>query len=174
MAHAISIEAHLPLDLTEILHEDLPQVFDAGRWADGEGFVPACEDEGRGGEDADGLGHGWICNRFPSTRHSREGGNPATYLDLVAKKLGPGLRRGDVEWEVCYAPPMNITFETVQETDGRWIAEVPELAGVLTYRATELEAVVKAEALALHVLPERIAHGGGRSMDVRIVAAAAA
>ena len=50
---------------------------------------------------------------------------------------------------------MNITFETELETDGRWIAEVPELAGVLAYGATELEAVGKAEALALRVLAER-------------------
>jgi hypothetical protein len=46
---------------------------------------------------------------------------------------------------------MNITFETELETDGRWIAEVPELAGVLAYGATEMEAVGKAEALALRV-----------------------
>ena len=54
---------------------------------------------------------------------------------------------------------MNITFETEQEIGGRWIAEVPELAGVLAYGATEMEAVGKAEALALRVLAERIEHG---------------
>jgi len=53
---------------------------------------------------------------------------------------------------------MNITFETEQETDGRWIAEVPELAGELAYGATEMEAVGKAEALALRVLAERTKH----------------
>ena len=47
---------------------------------------------------------------------------------------------------------MNITFETEQEEDGRWIAEVPELAGVMAYGTTELEALSKAEALALRVL----------------------
>lgn len=51
---------------------------------------------------------------------------------------------------------MTLTFETELETDGRWIAEVPELAGVLAYGATEMEAVGKAEALALRVLVERI------------------
>jgi predicted RNase H-like HicB family nuclease len=67
---------------------------------------------------------------------------------------------------------MNITFETERETDGRWIAEVPELAGVLAYGATEIEAVGKAEALALRVLAERIEHGESRPIDVRIVVAA--
>jgi predicted RNase H-like HicB family nuclease len=51
---------------------------------------------------------------------------------------------------------MNITFETELETDGRWIAEVPELAGVMAYGATEMEAVSKAEALALRVWAESI------------------
>lgn len=52
---------------------------------------------------------------------------------------------------------MNLTFETEQEHDGRWIAEVPELPGVLVYGATQQQAIIKAEALALRVLAERIA-----------------
>jgi predicted RNase H-like HicB family nuclease len=54
---------------------------------------------------------------------------------------------------------MKITFETEQEVDGRWIAEVPELAGVMAYGASERQAIGRAEALALRVLAERIAHG---------------
>ncbi len=68
---------------------------------------------------------------------------------------------------------MIITFETEQETDGRWLAEVPELAGVMAYGVTELEAVGRAEALALRVLAERIEHGEVAPMDVRVVVAAA-
>jgi len=49
--------------------------------------------------------------------------------------------------------------ETEQEVDGRWIAEVPELPGVLAYGATRDEAVRKAQALSLHVLAERLEHG---------------
>jgi predicted RNase H-like HicB family nuclease len=49
---------------------------------------------------------------------------------------------------------MNLTFETEQEEDGRWLAEVPELAGVMAYSATEREAIAKAEVLALRVLVE--------------------
>jgi predicted RNase H-like HicB family nuclease len=67
---------------------------------------------------------------------------------------------------------MNLTFETELETDGRWIAEVPELPGVLAYGTTQQEAIGRAEALALRVLAERIEHGESLPMDVRIVVAA--
>jgi predicted RNase H-like HicB family nuclease len=43
---------------------------------------------------------------------------------------------------------MNYTIECEQEDDGRWLAEVLELPGVLTYGATKDEAIVKAETLA--------------------------
>ena len=49
--------------------------------------------------------------------------------------------------------------ETEQEADGRWIAEVPELPGVLVYGASRDEAVRKAQALSLRVLAERLEHG---------------
>ena len=45
------------------------------------------------------------------------------------------------------------------EEDGRWLAEVTELPGVLAYAASRDEAVAKAEALALRVLAERIENG---------------
>ena len=67
---------------------------------------------------------------------------------------------------------MTLTFETDQEDDGRWLAEVPELAGVMAYGATELEAVAKAEVLALRVLAERLEHNEAGPMDVSIVIAA--
>jgi predicted RNase H-like HicB family nuclease len=49
--------------------------------------------------------------------------------------------------------------ETEQEADGRWIAEVPELPGVLVYGSSQKEAIRKAQALALRVLAERLEHG---------------
>jgi predicted RNase H-like HicB family nuclease len=49
--------------------------------------------------------------------------------------------------------------EVEQETDGRWIAEVPELPGVITYGASREEAVTRAQALSLRVLAERLEHG---------------
>lgn len=49
--------------------------------------------------------------------------------------------------------------EVEQEIDGRWIAEVPELPGVLAYGQSREEAVRKAQVLSLHVLAERLEHG---------------
>lgn len=46
--------------------------------------------------------------------------------------------------------------ETERETDGRWIAEIIDLPGVLAYGSTEREAVASAQALALRVLADRI------------------
>jgi len=67
---------------------------------------------------------------------------------------------------------MKLTLETEQEDDGRWIAEVPELAGVLAYGATRDEAMAKAEVLALRVLAEQIEHGEARPVGLSISVAA--
>ena len=53
---------------------------------------------------------------------------------------------------------MNFTIEHEREEDGRWLAEVPELPGVLAYGTTPDEAMAKAEVLALRVLAERLEH----------------
>jgi predicted RNase H-like HicB family nuclease len=45
---------------------------------------------------------------------------------------------------------MNFTLECEQEEDGRWIAEVPELSGVLAYGSSSADAMSKAEVLAVH------------------------
>jgi predicted RNase H-like HicB family nuclease len=55
---------------------------------------------------------------------------------------------------------MRLTIESEQETDGRWIAEIPELPGVLVYGPTREQAVEQAKALALRVIADRIEHGG--------------
>ncbi len=51
---------------------------------------------------------------------------------------------------------MNFTVEYEQETDGRWLAEVLELPGVLAYGQTPAEAAAKAQALALRVVANRL------------------
>ena len=51
---------------------------------------------------------------------------------------------------------MKFTIEHEREDDGRWLAEVPELPGVLAFGATADEAMAKAEVLALRVLAERL------------------
>lgn len=50
-------------------------------------------------------------------------------------------------------------IEVEREDDARWIAEVPDLPGVLSYGPTREEAVAKAKALALRVLADRLEHG---------------
>jgi predicted RNase H-like HicB family nuclease len=54
---------------------------------------------------------------------------------------------------------MPLTVEVEQEEDGRWLAEVPELPGVLTYGQTREDAVGRVQALALRVLADRLDHG---------------
>ena len=61
---------------------------------------------------------------------------------------------------------MNLRIETELEEDGRWIAEVPQLPGVLAYGATAEEAATKAEALALRVLAERLEQGESKPIDL--------
>jgi len=51
---------------------------------------------------------------------------------------------------------MNFEIEFEQEEDGRWIAEIPEIPGVLAYGLTPLQAAANAKALALRVLAERM------------------
>ncbi|MBY0528266.1 MAG: type II toxin-antitoxin system HicB family antitoxin [Gemmataceae bacterium] len=54
---------------------------------------------------------------------------------------------------------MGLTIEVEQETDGRWLAEVPELPGVLAYGQTRPEAISRVQALALRVIADRLDHG---------------
>jgi predicted RNase H-like HicB family nuclease len=54
---------------------------------------------------------------------------------------------------------MNFLVEVEREDDGRWIAEVAELPGVLVYGDTQDQAQAKAQALALRVLADRLDHG---------------
>lgn len=51
---------------------------------------------------------------------------------------------------------MDFILELEQEEDGRWLAEIPEIPGVLAYGLTPVQAGAKAKALALRVLAERI------------------
>jgi predicted RNase H-like HicB family nuclease len=67
---------------------------------------------------------------------------------------------------------MKLTIETGHEDDGRWIAEVPELPGVLAYGASRDEAMAKAEALALRVMAERLDHGEAKAATLSIAVTA--
>jgi predicted RNase H-like HicB family nuclease len=54
---------------------------------------------------------------------------------------------------------MKLTIELEQETDGRWLAEIDALPGVLVYGATVDEALLKVKALALRVIADQIENG---------------
>ncbi len=59
-------------------------------------------------------------------------------------------------------------LEIEREEDGRWIAEVPELPGVMIYGDTREHAVAKVQALALRVLADRLEHGEMSAEPVRV------
>lgn len=54
---------------------------------------------------------------------------------------------------------MDFLIEIEQEEDGRWIADIPELPGVMVYGDSREEAIVKVKALALRVVGDRLEHG---------------
>ena len=54
---------------------------------------------------------------------------------------------------------MQLAIELEREDDGRWIAEVPDLSGVMAYGQSRDQAVAMVQALALRVLAERLEHG---------------
>ena len=68
---------------------------------------------------------------------------------------------------------MTFTVEYEQEDDGRWLAEVLEMPGVLAYGQSSDEAIAKAQALALRVLADRLEHGESAHEFVHISFAAA-
>jgi predicted RNase H-like HicB family nuclease len=60
-----------------------------------------------------------------------------------------------------------LTIEIEREEDGRWMAEVPELPGVIAYGANQDDARNKAAALALRVIADRIEHGEPAPIEAR-------
>ena len=58
----------------------------------------------------------------------------------------------------CYITRVTFSIELEREDDGRWMAEVPMLAGVMCYGADRDEAVARVQALALRVIADRLEH----------------
>jgi predicted RNase H-like HicB family nuclease len=46
---------------------------------------------------------------------------------------------------------VTFTVETEEEADGRWIAEIPQIPGAMSYGNTRDEAIARVEALGLRV-----------------------
>jgi len=62
---------------------------------------------------------------------------------------------------------MNFTLECEQEVDGRWIAEVPKLPGVLAYGTSSADAMSKAEVLALRVIADQLENGEAEPVSIQ-------
>jgi predicted RNase H-like HicB family nuclease len=71
----------------------------------------------------------------------------------------PGLTRLEQAVDTCHTAAVTLTIELEQETDGRWIAEVPQLPGVLVYGDSAERAAQMARALAFRVLADQIEAG---------------
>ena len=69
---------------------------------------------------------------------------------------------------------MQFVLECEREEDGRWLAEIAQLPGVLAYGTSANEAMAKAEVLALRVLAERLEHGEADPQSITISLPAAA
>lgn len=91
------------------------------------------------------------------------------YTPMGTQVVAAGTHAADS----CSMSAMDLTLQSEQESDGRWLAEVPQLPGVLAYGATADEAMAKAETLALRVLAERLEHGEARPQAFRFLLAAA-
>lgn len=68
---------------------------------------------------------------------------------------------------------MKFTLECEREEDGRWLAEVAQLPGVLAYGDSANEAMSRAEVLALRVLADRLKHDKIQPLEFSISVPAA-
>lgn len=60
----------------------------------------------------------------------------------------------------------HFTVEFDREDDGRWIAEIPKLPGVMAYGPTKQKALQKVYAIALRTLADSIEQGSTPSRQV--------
>ena len=67
---------------------------------------------------------------------------------------------------------VKLDIECEREDDGRWLAEVPQLPGVLAYGASRDEAMARAQVLAFRVLADRLEHGESAPQSISISVAA--
>ena len=66
----------------------------------------------------------------------------------------------------------NLQVEFDRETDGRWIADIPALPGVMVYGRTRKQALAAVEALALRVIADLLEHGEAVPGEVKVSFAA--
>ena len=69
---------------------------------------------------------------------------------------------------------MQFQLECEREDDGRWLAEIAAIPGVLAYGNSANEAMARAEVLALRVLAEQLEHNEAQPSSISILLPAAA
>jgi predicted RNase H-like HicB family nuclease len=52
-----------------------------------------------------------------------------------------------------------VKIQTEREADGRWIAEIPDLPGVMAYSDTREGAIQHVQSLALRIIADKLDHG---------------
>jgi len=96
--------------------------------------------------------------------------------------LGSGIRDNGVAMQAKRPKPktkrvarptaFNLQIEFDREVDGRWIADIPALPGVMVYGRTRKQALTAVEALALRVIADRLEHGEAVPGEVKVSFAA--
>lgn len=76
-----------------------------------------------------------------------------------SRTRGTNLRPARSRATLMAEMPLRFTIELDREADGRWIAEVTDLPGVMAYGKTRELALAAVEALALRVVADRLEHG---------------
>ena len=108
---------------------------------------------------------------LPSNGRSK--GRFAPFGPPLMLKVGPHLvRRARIG--ASKEKHVKFNLECEREEDGRWLAEVSQLPGVLAYGASANEAMTKAEVLALRVLAEQLEHAEVLPLEINISLPAAA
>ena len=91
--------------------------------------------------------------------------NTIDYLNRSAEFYSENSRRTHNIHSDELRCTLKVTIEHEREDDVRWLAEVPELPGVLAYGATADDAIANAEILALLVLARITKHETRNTQD---------
>lgn len=68
---------------------------------------------------------------------------------------------------------MRFVIECERENDGRWLAEVPKIPGVMVYGKSRSVVLAKVEALALRAIAERLENSEDKPQPISICFATA-
>jgi predicted RNase H-like HicB family nuclease len=116
----------------------------------GEDDVPAIEERPSGGKRDE---HRRV-RVFGDTDDCRSPRSGSWHVFLLRPSIAPEA----VDCKAWYIGRVTFTIELEREDDGRWLAEVPALPGVMTYGQDRDDAVARVQALALRVIADRLEH----------------